>query len=198
MKPIKLIIDTDPGVDDAMATLYAAAHPGLEMIGLTTVFGNVPLATATRNAMWLTELAGLNIPVAEGAAAPLVQPLPPHPDFVHGIEGFGNLPPCAPKGQPDPRTAARFLCETTAAHPGQVTICAVGPLTNLAEALELAPSIAHNVGRVVVMGGEDNTIQVQHTWSVSSGNGIGIGNVFCIVIGIGLGNNKVEVAMYLE
>ena len=153
MKPIKLIIDTDPGVDDAMAILYAAAHPGLELIGLTTVFGNVPVATATRNALFLTEMSGLDIPVAEGAAAPLVQPLPPHPDFVHGVEGFGNLPPCAPKGRADPRPAARFLCERTAAHPGQVTICAIGPLTNLAAALELAPSIAHNVGRVVVMGG---------------------------------------------
>ena len=153
MRPIKLIIDTDPGVDDAMAILYATAHAGLELIGLTTVFGNVPVATATRNALFLAEMAGLDIPVAEGAAVPLVQPLPPHPDFVHGVEGFGNLPPCTPKGQADPRPAARFLCERAAAHPGQVTICAVGPLTNLAAALELAPSIAHNVGRVVVMGG---------------------------------------------
>jgi inosine-uridine nucleoside N-ribohydrolase len=153
MRPIKLIIDTDPGVDDAMAILYAAAHPGLELIGLTTVFGNVPVDIATRNALFMAEMAGMDIPVAEGAAAPLVQPLPPHPDFVHGVEGFGSLPPCAPKGQADPRQAARFLCETVAAHPGQVTICAIGPLTNLAAALELAPSIAHNAGRVVVMGG---------------------------------------------
>jgi inosine-uridine nucleoside N-ribohydrolase len=153
MRPIKLIIDTDPGIDDAMAILYAAAHPGLELIGLTTVFGNVPVATATRNALFLAEMAGLDIPVAEGAAAPLAQPLPPHPDFIHGVEGFGALPHCTPKGRADPRPAARFLCKTAAAHPGQVTICAIGPLTNLAAALELAPSIAHNVGRVVVMGG---------------------------------------------
>jgi inosine-uridine nucleoside N-ribohydrolase len=153
MSAIKVIIDTDPGVDDAMAILYAAAHPGLDLIGLTSVFGNVPVATATRNALFLAELAGLDIPVAGGAAEPLVQPLLPHPDFVHGVEGFGDLPPVSPAGHADPRPAVRFLCDMTAAHPGQVTICAVGPLTNLAAALALDPAIAHNVDRVVVMGG---------------------------------------------
>ncbi|MCH8953332.1 MAG: nucleoside hydrolase [Proteobacteria bacterium] len=150
---IPLIIDTDPGIDDAMAILYAAAHPGLDLIGLTTVFGNVPVATATRNALFLAELAGLAIPVAEGAAAPLVRPLAPYPDFIHGAEGFGDLPPARPAGRADPRPAARFLCETVAARPGAVTICAIGPLTNLAAALALDPSIARNVARVVVMGG---------------------------------------------
>ena len=149
----KLIIDTDPGVDDAMAILYAAAHPGLDLIGLTSVFGNVPVATATRNALWLAELAGLEIPVTEGAALPLVQPLRPHPDFVHGIEGFGHLPPMRPKGRPDPRQAAEFLCETAADHPGEVTICAIGPLTNLAAALAIDPALPRNVKNVVVMGG---------------------------------------------
>jgi len=150
---IPLIIDTDPGVDDAMAILYAAAHAELELIGLTTVFGNVPVATATRNALFLAEMAGLAIPVAEGAAAPLVQPLPPHPDFIHGTEGFGDLPPARPAGRAEPRPAARYLTETVAVHPGAVTICAIGPLTNLAAALALDPGFAGNVARVVVMGG---------------------------------------------
>ena len=153
MTRTRLIIDTDPGIDDAMAIFYAAAHPGLDFIGLTTVFGNVPVATATRNALFLAEMAGLAIPVAEGAAAPLAQPLAPHPDFVHGVEGFGDLPPVRPAGRADPRPAARFLAEAAAAHPGEVTICAVGPLTNLAAALALDPGIASNVARVVVMGG---------------------------------------------
>jgi inosine-uridine nucleoside N-ribohydrolase len=153
MRRMKLIIDTDPGVDDAMAILYAAAHAGLDLIGLTTVFGNVPVATATRNALYLAEMTGREIPVAAGAAEPLVRPLPPHPDFVHGVEGFGDLPPARPRGRADPRPAARFLCETVAAHPGEVTLCAIGPLTNLAAALALDPAIAHNVDRVVVMGG---------------------------------------------
>ena len=143
---IPLIIDTDPGVDDAMAILYAAAHAELDLIGLTTVFGNVPVATATRNALFLAEMAGLAIPVAEGAAAPMVQPLPPHPDFIHGTEGFGDLPPARPAGRAEPRPAARYLTETVAVHPGAVTICAIGPLT-------LDPGFAGNVARVVVMGG---------------------------------------------
>lgn len=153
MSAQRLIIDTDPGIDDAMAIFYAAAHPGLDLVGLTTVFGNVPVATATRNALRLAEMTGLRIPVAEGAGKPLVQPLPPHPDFVHGVEGFGDVAPETPAGKPDPRPAARFLCDLTAAHPGEVTVCAIGPLTNLAEALRLDPAIQHNVDRVVVMGG---------------------------------------------
>ncbi|MHA1528608.1 MAG: nucleoside hydrolase [Alphaproteobacteria bacterium] len=153
MSRIKLIIDTDPGIDDAMAILYAAAHPKLELIGLTTVFGNVPVATATRNALFLAELAGLAIPVAEGAAAPLARPKPQHPAFIHGVEGFGALPPVRPASRADPRPAARYLTETAAAHPGEVTICAIGPLTNLAAALALDPEFADNVGRVVLMGG---------------------------------------------
>ena len=150
---MKLIIDTDPGIDDAMAICFAAAHPGIELIGLTTVFGNVPVAVATRNALRLVELTGQRIPVAEGAGVPLMQPLLPHPDFVHGAEGFGDIPPETPAALPDLRPAAQFLAETAAAHPGEVTICAVGPLTNLAQAMALHPAIISNVARVVVMGG---------------------------------------------
>jgi len=152
LHPRKLVIDTDPGVDDAMAVLYAAAHPELELIGLTSVFGNVPVATATRNALWLGELAGRRIPVAEGAAAPRMQEIRPHPDFVHGVEGFGNLPPVEPAGRPDPRPAARFLCDLVSEHPGEITLCAIGPLTNLAAALELDPNLPGKVA-VAVMGG---------------------------------------------
>ena len=79
-----------------MAVFYAAAHPGIELIGLTSVFGNVSLATATRNALRLAEMTGQPVPVAEGAARPLVQPLQPHPEFVHGAGGFGDEPPAAP------------------------------------------------------------------------------------------------------
>lgn len=153
MTRIRLIIDTDPGIDDAMAIFYAAAHPGIELIGLTSVFGNVPVATATRNALRLAAMTGRHIPVAEGAALPLVQPLPPHPEFVHGPGGLGDIPPEAPAGRPDPRPAARFLADAAAAYPGAVTICAIGPLTNLAQAMALYPQIIGNVARVVVMGG---------------------------------------------
>ena len=150
---IPLVIDTDPGIDDAMAIAYAAAHPDLDLIGLTTVFGNVPVATATRNALGIVEMAGRRVPVAEGAGRPLVRPPPPPPDSVHGADGLGDLPPPMPASRTDPRPAARFLVEAAASRPGEVTVCALGPLTNLAEALALDPNFAGNVARVVVMGG---------------------------------------------
>ena len=160
--PRKIIIDTDPGIDDAMAIHFAFAHPGLDLIGLTTVFGNVHTAQATRNALALVEMAGADIPVAGGASAPLVQPQHPPADFVHGKEGFGAEPAPTPLRTPDPRTGAVFLAETCAAHPGEVTIVAVGPLTNLARALDHDPSIAGTVRSVLVMGGA-----VEHPGNVS-------------------------------
>lgn len=149
----KIIIDTDPGIDDAMAILFAIADPGIELLGLTTIFGNVHTWQATRNALRLAELMGHEVPVGHGAEVPLVQPQHPPAHFVHGPEGFGDIPAETPAGKPDPRSAARLLAETCAAHPGEVTICAVGPLTNLAHALRDHPEIAETVGEVVVMGG---------------------------------------------
>jgi len=90
---IKLIIDTDPGIDDAMAIFYAAAAPAIDLIGLTSIFGNVTTQQATRNALRLLDWAGLDeVPVAPGAAAPrALPPFPPSYD-VHGDEGFGPMP----------------------------------------------------------------------------------------------------------
>ena len=149
----KIIIDTDPGIDDAMALHHAFADERLDVIGLTTVFGNVPVKTATRNALHLCELAAIEIPVAEGAATPMTITPNPHADFVHGVEGFGDYPPRTPAREKDARSAAEFLCEVTKANPGEITICAVGPLTNLALALEHDPEIAKNAKNVVIMGG---------------------------------------------
>ena len=149
----KILIDTDPGIDDAMAIHLAFAHPGLEVVGLTAVFGNVHVDKATRNALRLVEMAGAACPVAEGATAPLVQPLQPPAYFVHGPEGFGDIPSETPASAPDARDAARFIVDTVNAHPGEVTLCPVGPLTNIALALRLDPSITDKVRRVVIMGG---------------------------------------------
>ena len=149
----KILIDTDPGIDDAMAIHLAFAHPDLDVVGLTSVFGNVHVDKATRNALALVEMAGAECPVAEGAARPLVQALQPPGYFVHGPEGFGDLPAPVPARRPDPRSAARFIVETVNAHPGEVTLCPIGPLTNIALALRLDPGIACNVDRVVIMGG---------------------------------------------
>ncbi|MEM7060156.1 MAG: nucleoside hydrolase [Pseudomonadota bacterium] len=149
----KILIDTDPGIDDAMAIHLAFAHPGLEVVGLTSVFGNVHVPVATRNALALVEMAGAACPVAEGAAAPLVQDLQPPAYFVHGDDGFGNSGVIEPQGTPDPRSAAQFIVDTVNAAPGQVHLCPVGPLTNISLALRLDPSIVSKVAGVTIMGG---------------------------------------------
>ena len=88
---IKLIMDTDPGIDDAMALLYAVADPNIDLLGLTTVFGNVTTEQATRNALFLIENIGIDIPVAEGLSHPRESPAFPPSSHVHGPEGFGTL-----------------------------------------------------------------------------------------------------------
>lgn len=152
--PKKIIIDTDPGVDDSMAILFALQSPELEVVGLTTIFGNVFTPLATQNALRLVELAGWsNIPVAHGAELPLVVPLDYVADFVHGRDGLGNTNPPPPQGRPLNMPAAQFIVETVMANPGQITLVPVGPLTNLALALALEPRLAENVAEVVLMGG---------------------------------------------
>lgn len=154
MSPRKIIIDTDPGVDDAMAIFFALKSPELEVIGLTTVFGNVHTDLATTNALRLLEIANrTDIPVAKGADNPLARPYGGAVPFVHGDDGQGNvhLPP--PKGKAIDQTAAEFIVEQIMRHPGEVTLIPVGPLTNIALALRLEPRIAENVKEVVLMGG---------------------------------------------
>lgn len=148
-----IIFDTDPGVDDAQAIAIALAHPEIELLGLTTTYGNVDIATATHNALLLSELAGQSIPVAQGAAAPLVKSKHPAPAHIHGANGLGNIELPTISGQADPRSAAQFIVDTVNARPGDVILVAVGPLGNLATALQLDPSIVEKVRHVVVMGG---------------------------------------------
>ncbi|MEL6217943.1 MAG: nucleoside hydrolase [Pseudomonadota bacterium] len=150
---LPIIIDTDPGVDDAMAILYALAAPEIDLIGLTSVYGNVPGALAAANALRLVELAGADIPVAVGADRPRVQAPVGDATHVHGPGGFGTVSLPEPTRLADPRSAPQFLAESCAARPGDVTIVAVGPLTNLAAALDATPGIASTVRSVIVMGG---------------------------------------------
>ena len=151
--PKKIIIDTDPGIDDAMAILFALRSPEIEVVGLTTIFGNVYTPLATENALRLVEFAGKEIPVAHGAELPLVVPLDYIADFVHGSDGLGNTNQPPPTGKPVDIPAAQFIVETVMANPGQITLVPVGPLTNIALALALEPRIAENVAGVVIMGG---------------------------------------------
>lgn len=148
-----MIIDTDPGIDDAMAVFYAARDPGIALLGLTSVFGNVTIETATRNALRLCGMAALDIPVSEGAGQPSVLPPFPPSSAIHGAEGFGPLPLVAPQRTPTNEHAADFMARTARENPGEVTICAIGPITNVAEALGRHPDFASNIARIVVMGG---------------------------------------------
>jgi inosine-uridine nucleoside N-ribohydrolase len=149
-----IIIDTDPGIDDTMAIFFALRSPELNVIGLTTIFGNVHTEMATTNALRLLEIAGrTDIPVARGADDALTRPFRYPGMFVHGDDGQGNvhLPP--PSSQPISQPAAQFIVEQVMAAPGEVTLVPIGPLTNIALALRLEPRIAQNVREVVLMGG---------------------------------------------
>lgn len=152
--PRKIVIDTDPGIDDAMAIFYALRSPELDVLGLTTVFGNAHTETCTINALRLLEIAGRpEIPVAEGAHRPLTGPFHGPADFVHGTDGQGDtfLPP--PAGKPVAVHAAQFLIDAVLSDPGNVTIVALGPLTNLALALLLRPDLPTHTREIVLMGG---------------------------------------------
>jgi inosine-uridine nucleoside N-ribohydrolase len=151
----RVIFDTDPGVDDAMALCFAMAHPRIELVGITTTFGNVTVPQATTNALYLTQLAGRLIPVAHGAAKPLVKHAEAPPDFIHGADGLGNLPSrqVANGAKADARSAAQFIVDMARAQPGQITLVPVGPLSNIAAALALEPQLPKLIKSVVLMGG---------------------------------------------
>src|SRR5260221_8452349 len=134
MTRTKIIIDTDPGQDDAIAILLALAEPErLDLLGITTVAGNVPVDLTTTNALRLVELAGRpDIPVFRGASRPLLRPLRTA-EHICGPDGLAgaDLPPTTIAAQP--RSAGTFLIETlTAASECSVTLCPIGPLTNIA------------------------------------------------------------------
>ncbi|GAB1509490.1 nucleoside hydrolase [Actinophytocola sp. KF-1] len=147
----RLIIDTDPGIDDAIALFAALASPELDVAGLTTVFGNVTVEVATRNALTLLDVAGrADIPVARGAAAPIAMDYLGAIPHVHGEDGLGDGGELvAPTRAALDISAAEFLCREA---PG-ATVLAIGPLTNLALALRLRPDLDTLVEQVVVMGG---------------------------------------------
>ncbi len=152
--PKKIIIDTDPGIDDAMAILFAFQSPEVEVVGLTSIFGNVTTGLATQNALRLVEWADHpHLPVAHGAERPLLLPPGPVADFVHGADGLGNINLPPPRGQATALSAAQFMVNTVMAQPGEITLVAIGPLTNLALALRLEPRLAGAVAEVVIMGG---------------------------------------------
>jgi pyrimidine-specific ribonucleoside hydrolase len=152
--PLPLVIDTDPGIDDALAILLALASPEVDLRLVTTVHGNVELARTTENALRVLHLAGRSdVPVAAGAVTSLVHAQPERAGHVHGETGLGGvaLPPSP--AAVDPRHAVVALAELLLATPQPVTVAAIGPLTNLALLLGVFPEAAARIGRLVVMGG---------------------------------------------
>jgi inosine-uridine nucleoside N-ribohydrolase len=150
----KIILDTDPGIDDAMAILFAEAHPDIDLMAITTVYGNATIDNATQNALYLKQKFGMKALVAKGADKPLVKAPVGATVVVHGEAGFGDVKaPSALDVSAIDTPAYQFIIDSVRAEPGEITLVAVGPLTNLALALEADPEIVNLVKEVVVMGG---------------------------------------------
>jgi len=149
----KIIIDTDPGQDDAVAILLALASPELEVLCLTAVAGNVPLALTQRNARQIVELSGKTVPVHAGCDAPLKRKLVTA-EYVHGKTGLNGITLPEPTLPLHDQHAVDAIIEALRAHaPGTVTLCPLGPLTNIATAFQRAPDIIPRVAEIVLMGG---------------------------------------------
>jgi purine nucleosidase len=153
MTPKRIIIDTDPGIDDACAILLALASPELSLEGLSIVHGNCSLEQATTNALSIVELAhASHIPVAKGCELPLVQ-LPLLAPETHGDKGLGYAQLPEPRAKPTVRHGSDFLIEQIMSSPGEITLVAIGPLTNVALAIRKEPRIVQAVKELIIMGG---------------------------------------------
>lgn len=156
MPPLRLLIDTDPGVDDAIALLMALRYPGARVEAITVVAGNVGLEHTVRNARYVVEWCEADVPVYAGAAHALLREAR-RADHVHGNDGLGNLGLRPRNPEPTPGHAVDAIIDLIADNPGAITLVTLGPLTNIALALRKEPRIAALVRRVVMMGGAANT-----------------------------------------
>lgn len=149
-----LLIDTDPGCDDAIAILLALQHDALDVVGLTTVHGNAPTESTTRNARSILELLNrADVPVARGAEQPLLVPLDTAEE-IHGEGGIrGPLPTPSPTTEPLDIHAAEYIVQTAREHDGALTLATIGRLTNVALALALDPELPSLLDEVVILGG---------------------------------------------
>jgi purine nucleosidase len=154
MSQKRIIIDTDPGVDDALTFLLAQASPEIKLEALTTVHGNTTVENTTRNALAVLELVKASyIPVAKGTSLPLLVPLHKSSGDVHGQSGIGNSNLPEPKSKPIDLHGVDYLIERVLAEPGQITIFPIGPMTNIALAMRKEPRFAQAVKELVIMGG---------------------------------------------
>ena len=145
------LIDTDTASDDAVAIIMALSDPDVRVLGLTTVAGNVGVEQATRNALLTAEICNSGVPVFAGADAPLDR-AHEHAHWFHGKDGLGDRGYPAPKRKPEREGAVEAILRLSLAEPG-LTLVTLGPLTNIALALERDPKLAGRIGRCVVMGG---------------------------------------------
>ena len=149
--PRTFLIDTDTASDDAVALIMALRAPDVRVAAITVVAGNVPVQQATRNALYTVELCGANVPVCSGAEKPLLRAYE-NATWFHGRDGLGDHNYPAPRNPPQPKHAVDAIIDTIEANPGLVLVT-LGPLTNVALAILKKPSIAANVSRCVIMGG---------------------------------------------
>lgn len=149
----KVFLDCDPGIDDAFAIVFACGHPGLDLCGITTVAGNVSLPLTTANALAVLEFAGYpDVPVAAGSPRPLLRPVTEARE-VHGESGLGGARLPAARGRAADQHAIDLLIDTVGSSPGDITLVATGPLTNIALAVRRHPPLAGQVADFVIMGG---------------------------------------------
>lgn len=155
MKPI--ILDVDTGVDDALAIAYAVHSPELSLIGVTTCFGNIPVADASRNSLAVLEVLGADVPVIQGAAETLVRgEKSRYSRHVHGENGIGNVELAQPIKILPEMHAVDYLIEQIYKRPHELTIVAVGPLTNIALAIQKDANIIPLIKEIIIMGGAVN------------------------------------------
>jgi len=151
----KIILDCDPGIDDALAIAFAVGDPDIDLVGITTVAGNVSLDKTTANALRLRDFLGAHaVPVTAGSAAPLVRPAFTA-ERVHGDDGLRGAPVPHSTAKPRPGHGVDFIVDTIMAAPGEITLVAVGPLTNIALALRREPGLVESVRDFVLMGGSE-------------------------------------------
>jgi purine nucleosidase len=150
---VRMILDIDTGIDDAMAVLYALNRPGITLEGCTVVFGNIDIENATRNTLAILELAGRgDVPVAVGASRSFLKPFSGGAPHVHGANGLGNVVLPTPRATPVDEDAADYIIRMARKYPGELTLCPVGPLTNIGLAFAKAPDVATLFREVVIMG----------------------------------------------
>ena len=162
----KVVLDTDPGIDDAMALLYLHACDNLELLGITTILGNASIENCTNNTLFLCEQFGITAPVYRGADRGMTGEQPKeYPDFVHGLNGLADIEVTVAEKSAEDQDACTFLLETSNTNPGEITIIAVGRMTNIAMALDKDPTFANRVKEIIFMGGAANCEGNVTTWA---------------------------------